>query len=386
MVAFAALAGGKLADAQMVTVDSTGSVGQYSSLQLNGSGQPVISYFYSSEINLRLASCTANCNTASPTWQIVTVDSLGAVGEYTSLQLDTSGRPVVSYYDATNSDLKLATCKSACTSPNPVWQIVSVDGSAAVGQHSSLQLHADNRPVVSYYDRTNGDLKLATCTANCTGPNPTWQVVTIDSADDVGWYTSLQLNASGQPVVSYFDRTNGDLKLASCTANCAGASPVWLIVTVDSAGTAGWYTSLQLGSTGQPVISYYDHTNRVLKVATCSAGCNSASPVWQIVVADSAGTVGWFTSLQLNANNQPVVSYYSTTGGDLKLATCTARCGSASPSWEIDVLDSASDVGQHTSLQQDASGQLVLSYYDFANQDLKLARVDRLFQNSFELP
>lgn len=39
---------------------------------------------------------------------IVTIDSSGFVGSFTSLALDSSGYPVVSYWDQSNSDLKLA--------------------------------------------------------------------------------------------------------------------------------------------------------------------------------------------------------------------------------------------------------------------------------------
>ncbi len=168
--------------------------------------------------------------------QIVTVDSAGNVGQYTSLALNASGQPVVSYYDGTNLDLKLATCTADCASASPTWQLVTVDSVGAVGLYTSLALNASGQPVVSYYDGTNRDLKLATCTANCATASPTWQIVTVDSGGTVGLYTSLALNASGQPVVSYYDQTNGDLKLATCTANCATASPTWQIVTVDSGG------------------------------------------------------------------------------------------------------------------------------------------------------
>ncbi len=42
------------------------------------------------------------------TWNIETVDSTGHVGSFSSLALDSSGNPHISYYSYTNADLKYA--------------------------------------------------------------------------------------------------------------------------------------------------------------------------------------------------------------------------------------------------------------------------------------
>jgi hypothetical protein len=47
---------------------------------------------------------------------------------------------------------------------------------------------------------------------------------TIDSAGDVGKYTSITIGADGLGLISYFDSTNGELKVARCVnAFCSPA-------------------------------------------------------------------------------------------------------------------------------------------------------------------
>lgn len=366
IASFLVLAAPLSAAAFVTTVDATGDVGAYPSMRLNA-GRPVISYQDVGNGDLKLATCTSGCDTPTPAWVITTIDSSGNAGAMNSMQLN-NGNPVVSYYDWTNEDLKLATCTANCASSSPSWVIVTVDSAGDVGRLSSLQLNNGN-PVISYFDQTNGRLKLATCTANCATSSPTWLITVVDSTSSAltGWDTSLQLNG-GNPVISYHDRGNGTLRLATCTANCASASPTWVLALVDGgSGIAGRYNSLRLNG-GNPVISYHDEVARHLKLATCTANCASSSPSWVIVTVDEAGS-GLWTSLQLD-EGRPVVSYYGSSR--LRLAACTGGCATSSPTWSISTLDVGFDTNWDSDLQL-AGRNAFVSYYDTFYGDLRLA-------------
>lgn len=66
---------------------------------------------------------------------------------------------------------------------------------------------------------------------------------TVDSRGSMGPYTSLELDSNEFSHISYYDETNGDLRYVRWTGSG------WLIDIVDSAGDVGLYTSLALTRT-----------------------------------------------------------------------------------------------------------------------------------------
>ncbi|MBK9745788.1 MAG: hypothetical protein IPO91_03325 [Chloroflexi bacterium] len=234
-----------------------------------------------------------------------------------ALVLTASDLPVISYYNSASRDLMLVVCStSTCTSAT----VSVIDSAGDVGQYSSIRLTSSGLPVISYYDATNRDLKAVFC-GNLACTSRTLQ--RIDYARDVGQFTSLQLNGNNRAVISYYNATNRRLQLAVCT-NLACSNPT--IVTVDNSGNVGQYTSLALMSNGRPVISYYDVTRGDLKLAICNAATCS-NPTLRTV--DSSGTVGQYTALTLDYNDVATISYYANSWGVARLAVCqNALCNS----------------------------------------------------------
>jgi len=83
---------------------------------------------------------------------------------------------------------------------------------------------------------------------------------------------------------------------------------------VDSAGDVGWHTSIALDSGDNPHISYWDKSNEGLKYAVH----NSTS--WNIEAVDSFGAVGLYSSIAVDSGDNPHISYYDPINSDLKYA------------------------------------------------------------------
>jgi hypothetical protein len=353
------------------TVDSAGNAGWWNSLALDKQGNPHISYLGNGDLKYAHKLKSQN----EGWWSVVVDSSARLVGFHTSLALDTQSNPYISYFDWDNGNLKYAEKIGSggnCGPNGDDWSCETVDSAGYVGMSTSLVLDKQGNPHISYKHWGNGDLKYA---HKLKSQNEGWWSVVVDSAGDVGWYTSLALDTQGNPHISYYDTTNGDLKYAEkigSGGNCGPNGDDWSCETVDSAGDVGDSTSLALDTQGNPHISYWDRTNGDLKYAHKLKSQNEG---WWSVVVDSAGDVGWYSSLVLDGTGYPHISYYDWANGDLKYAERIGSGGNCGPNgeWSCETVDSAGDVGGYTSLVLDTQGTPHISYYDWANKDLKYA-------------
>lgn len=247
------------------------------------------------------------------------------------------------------------------TSAAQSWQLQTVDNAGNVGMYSSLVLDSQGNPVISYYADSN--LHLLHCgDPLCSSSN---LITTVDSNGDVGLYPSLVLDSNGYPVISYLDLTNFSLKLAHCgDVNCSSRNS---LQTVDDNGFVGFHTSLVLDANGYPVISYTRFSSDQLVLAHClDANCTSST----IQVIDAAGGVGQFTTLALDQNGFPVIGYRDVNNTKLKLARCgNTACSSGN---RIVIVDSSGDVSNQIDLVLDAADNPIISYFDNGTGRLRL--------------
>ena len=90
---------------------------------------------------------------SADTWHIETVDSVGDVGAFTSLTLDSNYYSHISYTGDDDNCLKYAYWDGSS------WNITYVDSGSMVGWHTSIAIDANDNPCISYY--ANGDLRYA---------------------------------------------------------------------------------------------------------------------------------------------------------------------------------------------------------------------------------
>ncbi len=277
--------------------------------------------------------------TRSDKWANVTIDSLGFVGYYASIANDTNNRPHISYYDASNRDLKYAYYDGSR------WHIEIVDSVGYVGSFNDIVLDSNDHPHISYHSRSNNALKYAYHDGN------EWHIETVDW--NGGRFSSIALDSQNLPHISYYsDETNNCLKYAW------NNSLEWNTTTVDDWGRVGVCSSLIMDLGDRAHISYYDEQQNNLKYA------RNVSGGWQTFTIDYGG--GNHSSIALDPFDRPKISYFSESNNSLNYTYFDYH------RWHKETLNFSSGGpganGRYTSIEVDSNNNTYISYCDDWNQ------------------
>jgi hypothetical protein len=333
----------------IVSPDPVGTTGAFSSLVLDAVGNPVVSYL-DSPTTVKVLHCGNSTCSAGNT---IAGHSTGGsfASESTALALSPAGNPVVVYSVGMSPGTKINLLR--CNDPACASQTVStLVTTGTLGSTPGLAVDSSDNPIVSYLDYVGVTpfLKVVHCgNPGCTAGNMT------TSAGPNGYASSMRLDSAGNPVIAFEGAGNAISVLHCGNPSCTAGNTT-------TAFGGGRNPSLDLDSSGNPVVSYT--ASGVLSLIRCgNPTCSSGNTTTTI----GPSRESW---LALDAAGNPVISYYLYTTKDLQILHCDDP--SCSGGGDVTTApDTVGDVGQYSSVELDASGNPVVSYYDGTNGDLR---------------
>jgi hypothetical protein len=294
--------------------DSAGATGG-TSLIYGEQDYPIVAYYHQPDSGLKVATCTGECDHPEVTYWIDMGHGVDT-GANPSIALKSDGTPFIGHIFGDGNEIRMANClQPGCSwfsNGNNNNGIAGVgfegsgyDGGGGIGTANS------SGPFLVFRQTYYNTLRAARC--ENIGPNgcSSWNLSDLDSGITYNPYPSVAINNDGMPVIAYYDIDDTALKVVACSSqscspgigNSQGSSQT--ISVVDSVGDVGKFSSIAIQSNNNPVIAYYDATNGTLKVAECTtASCSNAT----IKTIGSAGDSGRM-SIAIGNDGTPIVAY-----------------------------------------------------------------------------
>lgn len=276
----------------------------------------------------------------------------------------------------------LSACKSCAEAEEAEENPTGTDDPAIdmgdIGSWLSMKVMPDGSPAVAFYDRDDDALGFAI--GHLSGDSVSWSYEKVDSypdenglnAGDAGKYASLAIAPDGTAWVAYQDSSNTTLKVAK-----RSSQGTWEVSGVDAGGGsspgAGYWASIALDASGNPVIAHADYERGALRVSRYNGSGWSSEEVYvgeDYVPVDTGetaqtGSAGEYAKLLIDGSTE-YVAFYDRAWGALRLAT---RSGGT---WSTELIDNNQNVGPWPDILL-SGGKLLIAYQDYSNQDLRLA-------------
>ncbi|HSE35348.1 MAG TPA: hypothetical protein VLB83_04465 [Candidatus Paceibacterota bacterium] len=271
-------------------------------LAIGTDGNPILAYYSEIANDLHFMKCgDLSC---SATTSVSLHASANVVGQAPSMAIGTDGNPVISYYDSTDKDLEFVKCHdTSCTTSTQRTLDDGGDTSVAIGAESSITVGPDGYPVIVYEGRDINTLLLIKCTdAACSTTSTSTTVIETSG----GSSPSAAMNADGFLSVAYYTLSGGDLKFIKCANTlCTSRTTRTLATSYE----VSWPPVLLIGADGNPLIVFRDSTtgaNKILALKCHDSTCGTYS----ISVVKSTGasaSLGVYRSAVLAPDGNPVI-------------------------------------------------------------------------------
>ncbi len=251
-----------------------------------------------------------------------------------------------------------------------------------VGRWTSL-VYTNGTFIISYYDATNTALKLA------VGGPGSWSIHTVDDTGDSGRYSSMVLTSDGMPAIAYLRIRESPDSPGQIVSSVMVATSMAAIPTGPTDWTISEVTSGPMvcrPELCESAPNCLESGRCVMAASGCSETCASGTVCYEGscqatvpfgYVEDMPPAYGLYTSLAVNPMGGLALVYYDRTSGNVFGVRYDA--GAWGTPFLIDgyaVMDPfIGDSGQGANLTVDASGNMHVAYIDGAEETLRYAVV-----------
>jgi hypothetical protein len=355
-------------EVEAVTEPFTADWGQWLSLGVMPSGTPAAAYYNATDGAAGFALGTMAAD-GSVSWAHEKPDGYaigegadpGDVGDHMSMAIAADGTVWLAYRDRQNQFLRYAQRDS-----RGFWTTGAadrLDGSGVDGGLlTSIAIDASGNPVIAHYDRGSGHLRVARWTGTAfeasivdegTAPEAVEGEEAV--AANTGLFPDIEI-VNGVEYIAYYDKANGDLKLAT------GTGGTYSVETVASEGDVGQWPDMVIDD-GTIHIAWHDITNNDLVYTSGEPGS------WTHELVDGGDFVGADAALSVNGSAIQVV-YFDGFHNDMKRAVATGD------GWTTEtVTGDQGALGFHNELIT-VGGARFAGCYDYTNRTLWFDQLD----------
>ena len=300
-----------------LATENNHKVGNYLTSAQLSDGRIILAYFNDTLGGLEVAiQKAANTDTFDFHRVIGDGQDIGVIGRYNDIVVTPKNEIVISTYDKTFGELILVRgTDTGFEKPTKITQ----SGHHKVGLWTSLALAENGNLHTAFYDK-RGDLYYGvhdlqasewqywnvteTIDVASGAPNPIWTL------RDFGRSAQVAVKKNGEAYIACYDASYGDLYLVTVGKSPEDGMPAFKLTLIDSDGDVGSSIWLGLDKNEQPVIAYYDSSNGQLRAAV---GANH-----DLVVLDEEGNVGMDVRCYIDSQNNLHAAYLDVAKFDLR--------------------------------------------------------------------